>query len=86
MVRPEGANCGEWLHININTSDEIIIQSIITLAHNLNLDIVAEGAENKIQVDFLKANHCAEVQGFYFSEAVTSDALEVLLTNEPTGS
>lgn len=66
-------------NINLNTSDEVIIQSIISLAKKLNLEIVAEGVETQKQLEFLQSNHCEEVQGFYFSKPVTTSELEVIL-------
>lgn len=66
-------------NINLNTSDDVIIQSIISLAKKLNLEIVAEGVETKKQLEFLQTNHCEEAQGFYFSKPVTKEELEALL-------
>lgn len=66
-------------NINLNTSDEVIIQSIISLAKKLNLEIVAEGVETQKQLEFLQSNHCEEVQGFYFSKPVTTSELETIL-------
>ncbi len=66
-------------NINLNTSDEIIIQSIISLAKKLNLKIVAEGVETQKQLEFLQSNHCEEVQGFYFSKPVAPSELETIL-------
>lgn len=70
-------------NINLNSSDEVIIQSIISLAKKLNLEIIAEGVETKKQLEFLKLCHCEEVQGFYFSSPVDSDELEHLLKSSP---
>lgn len=44
-----------------------ITESIIAMAHGLNLTVVAEGVETKEQLDFLAARQCQEVQGFYLS-------------------
>jgi EAL domain-containing protein (putative c-di-GMP-specific phosphodiesterase class I) len=40
--------------ININNSDEIIIQAIISMSHSLNYEVLAEGVETQAQLDFLK--------------------------------
>lgn len=66
-------------NINLNTSDEVIIQSIISLAKKLNLEIVAEGVETQKQLEFLQSNHCEKVQGFYFSKPLTISELELIL-------
>lgn len=55
-------------NIGINKSDEIIVKSIIDLAHNLNLYVIAEGVETREQVDFLKRQKCDLLQGYYFGK------------------
>ena len=72
-------------NIDINRGDEVIIQAIITMAKNLNLEILAEGVETQKQLDFLKSKKCGEVQGFYFSKPLRAEQLEELLMN-PKGS
>ena len=57
-----------------NVDDEVIVKAIISLAHNLQINVVAEGVEDKEQLNFLLANHCDEVQGFYYSKAVTLES------------
>ena len=56
-----------------NKQDEIIVNSIINLAHNLSLIVVAEGAEDKKTLDKLSDMSCDLVQGFYVSKAVAGD-------------
>ena len=56
-----------------NKQDEIIVNSIINLAHNLSLIVVAEGAEDRQTLDKLKNMDCDLLQGFYVSKAVTGD-------------
>ncbi|MCH8976503.1 MAG: EAL domain-containing protein [Proteobacteria bacterium] len=53
-----------------------IIKSTITLAHDLNIRVVAEGVETKEQVDFLTENGCDILQGYYFSKPLTNKQLE----------
>jgi EAL domain-containing protein (putative c-di-GMP-specific phosphodiesterase class I) len=57
-----------------NEEDVAIVKTIISLANNLNLTIVAEGVEREIQKDFLFQNGCRYIQGHYFS--VPLSALE----------
>ncbi|MEO8402886.1 MAG: EAL domain-containing protein [Gammaproteobacteria bacterium] len=66
-------------NISHNRDDEIIIQAIITMAHGLNLEVVAEGVETQSQLDFLKSKKCGEIQGFYFSKPLSSHDFETLL-------
>lgn len=56
-----------------------IVKTIIALANNLNLEIIAEGAETKEQVDFLRAEGCAYIQGYYYSKPIPADEFEKLL-------
>lgn len=72
-------------NININSSDEIIIQAIITMANSLHLEVVAEGIETKKQLDFLRTNSCAEGQGFYFSKPLEPVELEKFLKKTEQG-
>ncbi|MGB4812686.1 MAG: EAL domain-containing protein [Methylophilaceae bacterium] len=63
------------------TDNVPIVQTIIALAKNLNLKIVAEGVETHEQVLYLKAHQCDEIQGYYFSKPKLPAELEPLLQN-----
>ncbi|HAC63989.1 MAG TPA: GGDEF domain-containing response regulator [Cyanothece sp. UBA12306] len=52
-----------------------IIQSIMALAHNLDMDVVAEGIETEKQLIFLKSLECEFGQGFYFSKPLPADEI-----------
>jgi EAL domain-containing protein (putative c-di-GMP-specific phosphodiesterase class I) len=54
--------------IVVDPDSASISQAIITLGHSLGLRVIAEGVETIEQLDFLHANHCDEIQGFYFSK------------------
>jgi PAS domain S-box-containing protein len=56
-----------------------IVRSVIRMAQNLNLTVVAEGVENRQQLKFLQAHDCSEGQGYYFSKPVASAEFESLL-------
>jgi EAL domain-containing protein (putative c-di-GMP-specific phosphodiesterase class I) len=47
-----------------------IVRSIISMAHGLNLKVVAEGVETIDQLNFLLHRECDEAQGFYFGKPV----------------
>lgn len=53
--------------------DAAIVTSMITLAHNLGLTVVAEGVETEQQLGFLQAERCDEVQGYFISKPMASE-------------
>ena len=53
--------------------DSSIVKTIIDFAHNLEIEVVAEGVENRETFDKLKAMRCDIVQGYYISKAVSDD-------------
>jgi len=60
-------------------NDAVIVKSIIDLSHNLGLNVVAEGVEDKETVDRLQSLGCDVLQGYYFSKPLSSkDFLEWL--------
>jgi len=59
--------------------DARIVEAIIVLAHSLNLGVIGEGVETPEQVAFLKARHCDEMQGYYFSKPASADDVEAML-------
>jgi diguanylate cyclase (GGDEF)-like protein/PAS domain S-box-containing protein len=65
--------------IPINENNAAITVAIIRLAQSLKLKVLAEGVENKAQLNFLRENNCNEAQGFYFSQPVSSDEFYLLL-------
>ena len=62
-----------------NQDDASIAQAVITMGHALRLKIVAEGVENEAQQDFLAANSCDEMQGYFFSRPLPADQCTLLL-------
>lgn len=48
--------------------DQALVKTIIALAGNLGLICVAEGVENREQLEFLRGEHCHAAQGYYFSK------------------
>ena len=65
--------------ITRDASDAAIVASIIALAHNLKLDVIAEGVETAEQLDYLRRHHCDEMQGYYFSKPLPAAEFEQLL-------
>lgn len=65
--------------LTTSQDDASIVRAIISLAHNLNLNVVAEGVETKEQMDFLIGLGCNEMQGFLFSQPIPKDVFLGLL-------
>ena len=59
--------------------DAAIVNATITMAHNLNLTVIAEGVETKEQLRFLRLNDCDEVQGYYYSKPVPAEEIDNML-------
>jgi EAL domain-containing protein (putative c-di-GMP-specific phosphodiesterase class I) len=65
--------------INRDHNATALVAAIISMAHSLELKVLAEGVETAEQVGFLQSHGCMSAQGFFYSEAVSADAFEVLL-------
>ncbi|MBI2315780.1 MAG: EAL domain-containing protein, partial [Betaproteobacteria bacterium] len=62
--------------------DSAITKTIITLAKNLGLRVIAEGVETQEQMAFLAENGCEEIQGYLFSRPISGAETEnVLIAN-----
>lgn len=68
--------------IGINSKVEYIIETIIEMAHKMGSKVIAEGAETKAQVDFLKAMDCDYVQGYYYAKPLPKEVFGDLLDQE----
>jgi len=56
-----------------------ITSAIISLGHDLDMCVIAEGVETEAQFNFLQAQQCDEIQGYLFSKPVPPDEMKVLL-------
>jgi diguanylate cyclase (GGDEF)-like protein/PAS domain S-box-containing protein len=59
--------------LSSDTNDAAITSTIIAIARQLNLTVIAEGVETVDQLRFLHANDCDQIQGFYFSKPLSAD-------------
>jgi diguanylate cyclase (GGDEF)-like protein len=57
-------------NIGVKKSDALIVQTIIGMAQNLGLEVIAEGVETQVQRDFLQQHGCQLYQGVLFGSAV----------------
>lgn len=62
-----------------NSSDQKIVSSIISLASNLELQVIAEGVEFKEQAEFLRSANCNLAQGYLYSRPIPKDEATKLL-------
>ncbi len=62
--------------ITTNAENAAIVSTILNMAYNLKLDVIAEGVEEENQVDFLQKINCDEVQGYYFAHPLPANELE----------
>ncbi|MGI9327785.1 MAG: putative bifunctional diguanylate cyclase/phosphodiesterase [Pseudomonadales bacterium] len=69
--------------IRAEQGDASIINAIVAMARGLNMTLIAEGVENRTQLNYLKEQGCRQVQGYYFSEPVTAKALKQMLNDNP---
>ena len=58
--------------IGRSTQSEAIVASTIDLAHRLGMEVVAEGVEDAKQIDFLRAQGCDQLQGYYFAKPMNA--------------
>lgn len=61
-----------------------IARTIIAMAHNLDMRVVAEGVETEGQLNYLRRRGCDEMQGFYFSVPLSCELFEQLLAEDRT--
>ncbi len=68
--------------LNEKEQNKVMVSSILNLAKTFHLSVVAEGVETSEQVDFLLANQCDLLQGYYFSKPVSEAEFERLYFKE----
>lgn len=68
--------------IDRETRQHAIIKAIISIAHSLGLNLVAEGVETEKQLKFLESQGCDEIQGYLVSRPVTETVLVELLKKQ----
>lgn len=61
--------------IDSSAHDAAIAKSIIDLAHNMSLEVIAEGVERLAQAKWLQQRGCDQVQGFYYAKPLSAEQL-----------
>jgi len=67
--------------LSTHPEDSSITEAIIVMAHTMGIKVVAEGIENKQELEFLISKQCDEAQGFYFSRPLTMSQLTEKIEN-----
>ena len=65
--------------LTVDPNDAAIATTVIIMARNLNLNVIAEGVETEEQLAFLKQQRCDEFQGYLFSRPVPAEAFAEIL-------
>ncbi len=66
-------------NLGIKQTDAVMVQTIISMANSLDMEVIAEGVETKAQRDFLKQHGCSLYQGYLFSKPVPLEEFEAIL-------
>ncbi len=67
-----------------NADDAAIVSAIISMAHSLKLQVVAEGVETGSQLEFLRSQNCDKMQGFLISPPMPASQLATFLSHWAT--
>ncbi len=63
-------------NVTNNLDDASIVQAVVAMAHNMNMEVIAEGVETEEQVKFLLKNKCDCAQGYLFSKPLSVEKVE----------
>jgi diguanylate cyclase (GGDEF)-like protein/PAS domain S-box-containing protein len=66
-------------NIGLKSNDAIIVQTILGMAQNLGIEVIAEGVETEVQRAFLEQHGCPAFQGYLFSKPLPIEGFEQLL-------
>jgi EAL domain-containing protein (putative c-di-GMP-specific phosphodiesterase class I) len=69
-----------------DTENAAIVRSLVAMAHNLELGIIAEGVETEEQARFLAAERCEEAQGFLYAKPLPAAEFEAYLRERTVAS
>ena len=69
-------------NIDQNPKNAVITTTIIEMAHQLDLKVIAEGIETKAELEFLQQHQCDEVQGYFISRSLSAKEFSLLLAQK----
>src|SRR5262249_32176006 len=64
------------MKVTEDAEDAAIVRSLIVMAHNLGLEVIAEGVETEVQANFLRKEHCEEAQGYLYAKPLPASEFE----------
>ena len=66
-----------------NNKSRVVLSSIVHMAKELGIPVIAEGVETREECDYLRSIHCKYIQGYYFSPPLSEAAFTRLLDSLP---
>ena len=73
-------------NLGVRHTDDVIVQTILGMARNLELDVIAEGVETEAQKEFLARHGCVYFQGYLLGRPTPVANLEALIESAATGT
>ena len=70
--------------VTSNPDDAAIVQAVITMAHSLNLEVIAEGVETEAQQSYLRRHQCDQMQGYLVSRPLSAPLMTKLILMRKT--
>jgi EAL domain-containing protein (putative c-di-GMP-specific phosphodiesterase class I) len=70
-------------HSDENADDRAIVRTIIAIGKNLDMKVLAEGAETSNHIQFLASEGCDEAQGYYYARPLDAEAVADFLRDRP---
>lgn len=67
--------------VDTDAHNQVLVDAIIRLAHDLGLEVVAEGVETDPELNYLRQHNCDQLQGYLFSRPIPLGDFENLLSN-----
>ncbi|MGL5083263.1 MAG: two-component system response regulator [Microcoleaceae cyanobacterium] len=71
--------------VDQNNKHQAIVKAMINMAHQLGLQVIAEGVETKAELEFLRQHHCDGAQGYFISRPVSWIEFQMFLTQYRDG-
>ncbi|MBO0756689.1 MAG: EAL domain-containing protein [Bradyrhizobiaceae bacterium] len=70
--------------VSEDAENSAIVRSLIVMAHNLGLEVIAEGVETEAQANFLRNERCEEAQGYLYGKPLSAAEFEHYVATRPS--